>query len=144
MKWHLVKFNLDCWFAKWGAYLWVMWKVFGRRYYTSEFKMITSPYLDDPELNPNPERIIIFKRNPTPRMNEPAEPHLPNNPVTLVHWPSNAMGWSNGAPAAIPKGILFVSSRSLVGDNRLGLGQHSIELNGSVWVNELYVKESKK
>lgn len=52
----MFKFKIDCFFAKSRLYRWLMWKLFGRRYYYSEFKYAN--------LTPDarPEYIVFFKR----------------------------------------------------------------------------------
>ena len=54
----LWKFELDCFFARFRLYRWVMWKVFGRRYYIAEFKHVHYP------IEQKPTEMIFFKREP--------------------------------------------------------------------------------
>ena len=57
-------------------------------------------------------------------------------PVIVENWPANAM-------PKIPSGELFVTNRKTVGNKEYGFGQSAVEINGQVWINELYVRERK-
>lgn len=64
--------------------------------------------------------------------------------VRLENWPVNGMALDNNHDLRpIPEGPLVVTSRNLTGNERFGFGQYAVQLNGVVWVNEIYVLEVK-
>lgn len=58
-----------------------------------------------------------------------------NEPVKIVDWPENSS-------PKLPLEPHFVTDRKLVGREEFGFGQHAVQINGQVWINEIYVRFS--
>lgn len=59
--------------------------------------------------------------------------------VILVNWPKGACGYNDKNEAVIPMpsdGSLFITAVK-----HSGCGSYSVQLNHSVWVNEIYVRK---
>lgn len=54
MNWFRARFELDTWLARWRVYRWIMFRVFGRRYFLAEYKYGFKPQSE--------YRLMIFHR----------------------------------------------------------------------------------